>query len=118
MALFETTKQPGQGSGIDPYGLNKYGQRSPLEQYTGVGTGIANAYLGYQNLKLGRDQFGFAKDSFNINLANQAQLLNNEMENRQRSRLETTGQYAGDPNRLQQDLDTYTQAKKVSGKAI
>ena len=111
-----------KGNPADPYGsFGKYGQKSQLSQYTDVGTGIANAYLGYKNLQLGRDQFGFAKDSFNVNLANQAQLLNNEMENRQRARLETSGKYGRDEAgqaQLQQELDAYTEAKKVSGKAI
>lgn len=81
-------------------------------------TGVANAYLGYQSLELSKDQFGFAKNSFNVNLANQAQLINNEMENRQRARLETGGAYGGDSAALQADLQAYLKPRQVSGAPI
>jgi hypothetical protein len=92
-----------------------------LGDYTKLGTGIADAYLGYQGLDLGRKQFDFAKGSFNVNLANQAQLINNEMESRQRARLETSGQYSGQPGgqaNLQADLQSYLKPRQVSGAPI
>jgi len=92
-----------------------------LGDYTKLGTGVANAYLGYQGLQLGRDQFDFAKGSFNTNLANQAQLINNQMEDRQRARLSFGGGYSKDEAgqaSLQADLQSYLKPRQVSGKAI
>lgn len=39
-------------------------------------TGLANAYLGYKNYKLAKDQFGFEKAAVNRNIANQAKQIN------------------------------------------
>jgi len=85
-----------------------------------VGTGLVQGYNAYQANKLGKAQFGFAKDSFNVNLANQAQLINNEQESRQRARLETSGQYTGEGGQanLQQDLQSYLKPRQVSGAPI
>ena len=46
-----------------------------------AGTGLANAYLGYKNYGLAKDQFNFAKAAANRDVANQAQLINNEIQN-------------------------------------
>jgi len=85
-------------------------------------SGLANAYLGFKSLELGRDQFGFAKDSFNKNLANQAQTINTRLEDTQRARLPSTGEYdrntAEGQAALQADLEKYTAANRVSGTAI
>ena len=104
----------GSGAGDNSFSLGEYGQLAQA----GVG-----AYLGAESLKLGKEQLGFAKDSFNVNLANQAQLINNEMESRQRARLETSGQYApgqAQPGQasLQSDLQSYLKPRQVSGEAI
>lgn len=89
-------------------------------EWADIGTGLVNAYTGYEGLKLGKDQFGFAKDSFNKNLANQAQLINNQQEANQRARLETSGQYTGEGGQasLQQDLQSYLKPRQVSGAPI
>ena len=84
-----------------------------LGDYTKLGTGIANAYLGYEGLQLGKDQFGFAKGSFNKNLANQAKLINNQMENQERAR-----RGFGGGSTDQADLDAYLAPKKVSGAPV
>lgn len=39
-------------------------------------TGLANAYIGYKNYKLAKDQFGFEKAAVNRNIANQAKQIN------------------------------------------
>ena len=44
-------------------------------------SGLANAYLGYKNYKLAKDQFGFAKAATNRNIANQAKIINNTYDN-------------------------------------
>jgi len=85
------------------------------------GTGAVQAYTGYKGLGLAEDQFDFAKSSFNVNLANQAKLINTEMEARQRARLETSGRYAGQPGgqaELQSDLQAYLKPRQVSGAPI
>lgn len=92
-----------------------------LGDWTKLGTGAAQAYLGYKGLGLAKDQFDFAKGSFNVNLANQAKLINTEMEARQRARLETSGRYAGQPGggaQLQSDLQSYLKPRQVSGAPI
>lgn len=92
-----------------------------LGDYGKLGLGAAQAYLGYKNLGLQEDALDFSRGSFNRNLANQAQLINNEMEARQRARLETSGQYGRDEvgqAGLQSDLQSYLKPRQVSGKAI
>lgn len=44
-------------------------------------SGLANAFLGYKNYKLAKDQFGFEKAAMNRNIANQAQVINNAYDN-------------------------------------
>jgi hypothetical protein len=44
-------------------------------------SGLMNAFTGYKNYKLAKDQFGFTKAAFNRNLANQAKIINNTYDN-------------------------------------
>jgi len=101
-------------------GLPKQDKGFSFGEWADIGTGLVNAYTGYEGLKLGKEQFGFAKDSFNKNLANQAQLINNQQEANQRARLETSGQYTGEGGQanLQQDLQSYLKPRQVSGAPI
>jgi hypothetical protein len=61
------------------------------DAWNGIGTGLyvgsqlANAWSGMQNVKLGKEQFKYSKDLANRNLANQSQLVNNQIEDRQRA---------------------------------
>jgi len=131
---------PGIAGGASPYSFNfgQNGQTTPsggvnpdidFEEDKGfsfgdwakLGTGALQAYTGYKGLGLAEDQFGFAKDSFNVNLANQAKLINTELEARQRARLETGGQYGRDESgqaALQSDLQAYLKPRQVSGAPI
>ena len=43
--------------------------------------GLGSAYLGFKNLKLAREQFGFQKGLANRNIANQAKTINNAYDN-------------------------------------
>jgi len=91
---------PIPGSGYDP---NTVGQPAPTgyqNTISGINaaTGLANAYLGFKNLKLGKKQFQFTKDTFNTNLANQAKLTNAEIVNREIARLSATGRYNDTPD--------------------
>ena len=44
-------------------------------------SGLANAYMGYKNYGLAKDQFNFQKGLANRNLANQAKVINNAYDN-------------------------------------
>ena len=81
---------------------------------------LSNAYLGYKNYELGRDQFGLAKDSFNKNLANQVQSYNTQLTDQQRSRLQNTGNFdrPGGAANLEADLASYVARNKLSGAPV
>lgn len=99
-----------------PGGFNPY-----IQGIQALG-GIGNLALGFKGLDLAQKQFKFSKDSFNVNLANQARLTNAQMEAQQRSRLSGTGTYdrntAEGRAALEADLASYTAANRVSGTAI
>ena len=44
-------------------------------------SGLANAYMGYKNYLLAKDQFNYQKGLANRNLANQAKVINNAYDN-------------------------------------
>ena len=44
-------------------------------------SGLANAYTGYKNYQLAKQQFGFEKAAMNRNIANQAKIINNAYDN-------------------------------------
>lgn len=44
-------------------------------------SGLMNAYTGYKNYKLAKEQFGFEKAAMNRNIANQAKVINNAYDN-------------------------------------
>ena len=82
--------------------------------------GLSQAYLGFQNLKLGKKQFGLAKSSFNKNLANQAKTTNTALEAQARARLSSSGQYdrPGGQESLATDLESYVAPRRVSGAPV
>lgn len=53
---------------------------------------LAQGWLGFQQLDLAKDNLAFQKDAFNKNYANQRQLTNQQLMDRQRAR------YAANPN--------------------
>ena len=75
-----------------PQGVNSaMQQQNPLQQQNVSGwntfsnvlggiSGLANAFTGFQQLGLARDQFSWQKDVFNTNLLNQANLTNQQLE--------------------------------------
>lgn len=78
--------------------------------------GLANAYMGYKNYGLAKDQFNFAKAAANRDVANQARLINNEIQNAGEVGMGLAGNTM-DPNaraQRQAQLD----AMKVSGAPI
>lgn len=50
-------------------------------------SGLANAFTGFKQLGLAKDQFRWQKDAFNTNLVNQANLVNSQLADRQRRRV-------------------------------
>ena len=72
-------------------------------------TGGIQAYTGIKQLGLAEDSFKFNKGVTETNLANQAQSVNTQLEDRQRSRI------ANNPGAYQ-SLSTYMDSNRVSGK--
>ena len=65
-------------------GVTTQGWGIPAIQAVG---GLANSWLGFQQLGLAEDQFKFQKDAFKQNFNQQAQTINTQLEDRQRARL-------------------------------
>lgn len=96
------------------FGSGKEGEKGIFGPVAGGVGALTNAWLGLQNLKLGKDQFGFAKDSFNTNLANQAALTNARSQDRGRATIsQRTGQPVSDA-----DMNAWMQDRRVSGAPV
>lgn len=83
--------------------------------------GLAGAYIGYQQLKLAKEQFKFAKAEANRNIHNQAKIINNQIDSAanitsQLNRKEgmTLADYKADRDRIQQEANK----SKVDGSKI
>ena len=87
------------------------GWLSPAIQ--GVGA-LANAYLGYQQLQLGKSQLEQNKKIFNLNFGAQSQTLNTQMEDRQRARVAS----AGSGSSSLDSVDTYMSKNAIKTKGI
>lgn len=82
--------QPGTGGGWSLFGgPNQAGVLPTAIQ--GVNA-LAQGWLGFQQLDLAKDTLSFQKEAFNKNYANQRQLTNQQLLDRQRAR------YAANPN--------------------
>jgi hypothetical protein len=69
---------------------------------------LTSAWLGYQNLRVAKDQLGFQKDAFNKNYKSQTQSYNTSLEDRIRGR---TADYSG----KEQDVQAYLDKNKLGG---
>ncbi len=69
-----TNAQGMQTNGIIPVGI-------------GALSGLAGAYLGWQQFNLSKDQMAQSKKIFNLNFGAQAQSVNTQLEDRQRARV-------------------------------
>lgn len=85
-------------------------QQGKLSEGINVFTGLANAYLGWQQFNLAKDQMAQNKKIFNLNFANQAQTLNTSMEDRQRVRVAR--------NSSNESVDSYMKKNAISGKGV
>ena len=79
----------------------------------GVGA-LANAYLGYQQLQLGKSQLEQNKKIFNLNFGAQSQTLNTQMEDRQRARVASAGSGSGSLD----SVDSYMSKNAIKTKGI
>jgi len=110
---------PGVDSGVKgggPTGFNPY-----IQGIQAI-SGLANVALGFKGLDLSNKQFRFAKDSFNTNLANQAQLTNTQLEGSKRARLSASGVYDRNTqtgrDALEANLQSYVADNRVSGAPV
>lgn len=69
--------------------------------------GLANSWIGFQQLGLAKDQLGFQKDAFNKNYANNVSLTNSQLQDRQQARV------AANPNATA--VTDYMAANRVGG---
>jgi hypothetical protein len=82
---------------------------------TGLGA-MLQAYNGYKQVQLGRDAFDFSKSTYNQDSANQARMVNSELEDRQRSRIGSTGN--NNANGTYESLGSYMDKNRVSAKSL
>lgn len=71
-----------------PFSFSDWGSKNKdlIAGGVGIANSLANAYFGWKNLGLAKDQFGFQKDSWNKNFANQVITTNNQLEEQARKR--------------------------------
>lgn len=90
-----------------------------MPEYLQAGSGVVQSYLGLEGLGQAKDNEARRRQEYGLNLANQAQLINNQQEARKRAALETSGRFAqNDAGRasLNTELQTFLEPRKVSGK--
>mgnify|MGYP003498412589 CR=1 FL=1 len=71
-----------------PFSLSDWGSKNKdlITGGVGIANALANAYFGWKNLGLAKDQFNFQKESWNKNFANQVTTTNNQLEEQARRR--------------------------------
>lgn len=71
-----------------PFSFADWGSKNKdlISGGVGIANSLANAYFGWKNLGLAKDQFNFQKDSWNKNFANQVITTNNQLEEQARKR--------------------------------
>ena len=71
-----------------PFSFADWGSKNKdlINGGVGIANSLANAYFGWKNLGLAKDQFNFQKDSWNKNFANQVTTTNNQLEEQARKR--------------------------------
>jgi hypothetical protein len=87
-----------QSNGIIPVGI-------------GALSGLAGAYLGWQQFNLAKDQLAQNKKIFNLNFGNQAKMVNTQLEDRQRANVR------GNPAAYE-SVDSYMAKNAVQTKGI
>jgi len=71
-----------------PFSFADWGSKNKdlINGGVGIANSLANAYFGWKNLGLAKDQFNFQKESWNKNFANQVITTNNQLEEQARKR--------------------------------
>ena len=71
-----------------PFSLSDWGSKNKdlIAGGVGIANSLANAYFGWKNLGLAKDQFKFQQESWNKNFANQVTTTNNQLEEQARKR--------------------------------
>lgn len=71
-----------------PFSFSDWGSKNKdlIAGGVGIANSLANAYFGWKNLGLAKDQFNFQKESWNKNFANQVITTNNQLEEQARKR--------------------------------
>jgi hypothetical protein len=94
-------------------GIDSNGVKSNGIIPTGMGafSGLAGAYLGFQQLNLAKDQLSQNKKIFNLNFQNQAADVNRNLEDRQRARVASNSS-------AYESVDSYMNKNKVNGKGL
>jgi hypothetical protein len=77
---------------------------------------LVQAYNGYKQIQLGRDAFNFSKATYNQDTANQSRLVNSELEDRQKSRISSTGN--NNAGGAYESLGSYMNKNRVSANPI
>jgi hypothetical protein len=73
---------------------------------------LLQAYNGSKQVKLGRDSFNFQKSAYNQDSANQAKMVNSELQDRQQSRISSTGN--NNANGVYDSLGSYMDRNRVT----
>jgi hypothetical protein len=105
----------GDGSPMKLDWLNK----DTMSTLSGLAQGAGSLWSAYNAAKqfgLAKDQFKFSKNAFNANFANQAKMINSQLEDRQRARIGGTGDNNAAGN--YESLGTYMAKNKVNGAAV
>lgn len=87
-----------------------------IAQGAQAAAGLANAYLGYKNYGIAKDQFNFAKAAANRDVANQAQLINNSIQNSGEVGMSLAGNTMSPEQRMAKQAQL--NSMKVSGSPI
>jgi hypothetical protein len=93
--------------------------KDTMSTLSGLAQGAGSLWSAYNAAKqfgLAKDQFKFSKNAFNANFANQAKMINSQLEDRQRARIGGTGDNNAAGN--YESLDTYMAKNKVNGAAV
>jgi hypothetical protein len=108
------------GSSMDTGGgaekFNSLGMFGAASQGLSALGSLVQAYNGYKQIQLGRDAFNFSKATYNQDTANQARLVNSELEDRQKARISSTGN--NNSNGAYESLGSYMNKNRVSANPI
>lgn len=106
---------PNAGKGFNLDWLNKDTMSTLSGLAQGAGS-LWNAFNASKQFDLAKDQFKFSKGAFNANFANQAKLVNAQMNDRQRARIGGTGD--NNASGQYESLASYSAKNNVNGAPI